>query len=124
MTTQQLLTQAQSELVNLQAQLAVLAQEETEAREVLEAAIEAKQAEISALSHKLDLETRIEALGEVDQLVAHYFGQAPAEQRRQDDAWNSCAFCAAHIESNFGWHFSALQKPTLAQLEQIKVELS
>lgn len=70
-----------------------------------------------------ELQQRISALGEIGPLVAHYFNSAPPEQRRPDDAWNPCAFCAEHIESSFGWHFEALQKPTLAQLEQIKLDL-
>jgi hypothetical protein len=131
MSTQELLTQAQSELAELVAQFTPLTQEEidalpqedADALAALALRIAEIEAQIATLMHKLDLENRIAALGEIGPLVAHYFGSAPEAQRRADDAWNPCAFCADHIETNFGWHFPLLQKPTLTQLEQIKLDL-
>lgn len=68
------------------------------------------------------MEQRILDLGDIALIIDKYFQNNAADLRPQD-SWNPCAFCVEHIETPFGWNFEILAKPTIEQLEQIKLEL-
>lgn len=68
------------------------------------------------------MEQRISDLGDVALLVEYYFKNHGAFVN-PDDSWNPCAFCVEHIESSFGWSFQNIPKPTIDELEAIKVIL-
>lgn len=68
------------------------------------------------------MEQRIQALGDLCLIIDKYF-QDNVASLRPSDSWNPCAFCANHIETSFGWNFELLAKPTIQQLEQIKLSL-
>lgn len=70
----------------------------------------------------MTIQERIQALGDVVILVDKYL-QDNLNLIQEDDAFNPAGFEADKIESNWGWYFQSLPKPTLEQLEQIKQEL-
>jgi peptidoglycan hydrolase CwlO-like protein len=117
--------QIQELISEIETQLSALEPDAPE-RQDLEAQLADAQAQLAqaqAAAYRAELEARIEALGDIALLVQAYYDAAPAEQRRPDDAFNLAGFTADHIESDFGWHFEALPKPSLAELEQIKEQL-
>ena len=65
---------------------------------------------------------RIQALGDIALLIDIYF-QQNSSIIYSGDSWNPAGFDANKIESNFGWIFQELPKPTIDQLETIKAAM-
>lgn len=65
------------------------------------------------------MQDRIMALGDIALLIENYYKNAQYEADPAD-SYNLEGFSEAHIETDFGWYFKNLSKPTLEQLEAIK----
>lgn len=70
----------------------------------------------------MELHERLTALGDIALLIGEYF-QANAGMIHPSDSWNMAGFAPEHFESDFGWIFEELSKPTIEQLEAIKAEM-
>lgn len=68
------------------------------------------------------MEERIAALGDIAILIGKYFEANPGKIGPAD-SWNPAGFEVDKIETDFGWIFEQLPKPTLEQLEAIKAAL-
>ena len=127
----QSLLSKQQQLALKQAELLALEDipENAEARSLLQSEIETLENEIIAIEASIaqletpeGVQTRIEALGDIALLIDQLF-QSNAANLRDNDSWNPCGFCANHIDTNFGWIFEVIPKPTLLELEAIKASL-
>lgn len=70
----------------------------------------------------MELAERIQALGDIAILIDRYF-QDNSSLMHDRDSWNPAGFEVEMFESDFGWIFEELPKPTIDQLETIKAAL-
>ena len=70
----------------------------------------------------MELEERIQILGDIALLIDRYFQDNPS-LLHNGDSWNIAGFDTNKIDTSFGWIFQELSKPTIDQLEAIKAVL-
>lgn len=70
----------------------------------------------------MELQERIDALGDIAILVDKYFQDNP-EKLHAGDSWNPAGFSIDNIETDFGWIMQELAKPTIDDLEALKASL-
>lgn len=80
------------------------------------------QSAYDSFIYEQNLSNRITALGDIAILIDKYF-QDNVAQLHSGDSWNSAGFEPNKIDTNFGWNFQELSKPTISQLETIKSQL-
>lgn len=121
---EQQLIDKQAELVLKQAELAALEvnEQNAEAISLLESQISQLQAEISSLEAQIEIAERqaeLDTLGDISLIIGKYVSQN-SNLVTGNDSYNIAGFKGETINSSFGWNFSGLSKPTIAQLDALK----
>lgn len=77
------------------------------------------QVAYDAWDYLVTLPDRVQVLGDISLLLDTYF-QQNSSLLHNGDNWNPATFDVDKFDTNWGWRFQELPKPTINQLETIK----